>query len=102
MAQRRFNEPAPTPAATTFRCSTSRSTVTRRICSIASVSGDFAHAELDNVKTLPTCSHEHAEEPCIAQGIRVGGEKIGHVHFVDSNRQAAGRGHMDHALTAPL
>ena len=40
------------------------------------------------------------EEPCIAQGIRDGGDKIGHVHFVDSNRQAAGRGHMDHAPIA--
>ena len=56
--------------------------------------------DADNVKILADLFHMNIEEPCIAQGIRDGGEKIGHVHFVDSNRQAAGRGHMDHAPIA--
>ena len=30
----------------------------------------------------------------IADAIRAGGSAIGHVHFVDSNRQPVGRGHM--------
>ena len=54
----------------------------------------------DNVKILADLFHMNIEETCIAQGIRDGGDKIGHVHFVDSNRQAAGRGHMDHAPIA--
>ncbi len=56
--------------------------------------------DADNVKILADLFHMNIEEPCIAQGMRDGGEKIGHVHFVDSNRQAAGRGHMDHAPIA--
>ena len=55
---------------------------------------------VDNVQILADLFHMNIEEPCIAQGIREGGDKIGHVHFVDSNRQAAGRGHMDHAPIA--
>ena len=53
-----------------------------------------------NVKILADLFHMNIEEPCIAKGIRDGGDKVGHVHFVDSNRQAAGRGHIDHAPIA--
>ena len=55
---------------------------------------------VENVQVLADLFHMNIEEPCIAQGIRDGGDKVGHVHFVDSNRQAAGRGHMDHAPVA--
>lgn len=48
-----------------------------------------------NVRLLADLFHMNIEESCIADGIRDGGSYIGHVHFVDSNRQAAGRGHMD-------
>ena len=54
----------------------------------------------NNVKILADLFHMNIEEPCISQGIRDGGDKIAHVHFVDSNRQAAGRGHIDHAEIA--
>ena len=50
----------------------------------------------DNVKLLADLFHMNIEESSIADGIRAGGSRIGHVHFVDSNRQAAGRGHMDY------
>jgi len=50
----------------------------------------------DNVKLLADLFHMNIEESCIANGIEAGGEHIGHVHFVDSNRRAAGFGHMNY------
>ncbi|MEQ9409034.1 MAG: sugar phosphate isomerase/epimerase family protein [Fuerstiella sp.] len=54
----------------------------------------------DNVLLLADLFHMNIEETSIADGLRDGGRHIGHVHFVDSNRQAAGRGHMDYAPIA--
>ncbi|MFK7787873.1 MAG: TIM barrel protein [Phycisphaeraceae bacterium] len=50
----------------------------------------------DNVKLLADLFHMNIEEADIAQAIREAGRHVGHVHFVDSNRKAAGLGHMDH------
>lgn len=52
--------------------------------------------ETDNVKLLADLFHMNIEEADIAQAIRHAGKHVGHVHFVDSNRRAAGLGHMDH------
>lgn len=49
----------------------------------------------DNVRLLADLFHMNIEEADVAQAIRTGGRAIGHVHFVDSNRQAAGFGHLD-------
>ena len=49
-----------------------------------------------NVKLLADLFHMNIEEANIADALRTGGEHIGHIHFVDSNRQAAGFGHMDY------
>ncbi len=49
----------------------------------------------DNVKLLADLFHMNIEEADLAAAIRAGAGYIGHVHFVDSNRQAAGLGHMD-------
>ena len=54
----------------------------------------------DNVKLLADLFHMNIEEADIAAAIRSGAGKIGHVHFVDSNRQAAGLGHIDYAPIA--
>ena len=54
----------------------------------------------DNVVLLADLFHMNIEEVSIADGLRDGGKHIGHVHFVDSNRQAAGRGHMDYVSIA--
>lgn len=54
----------------------------------------------DNVVLLADLFHMNIEETSIAQGLRDGGRHIGHVHFVDSNRQAAGRGHMQYGAIA--
>lgn len=51
--------------------------------------------ETKNVKLLADLFHMNIEEANLAEAIRAGAGHIGHVHFVDSNRQAAGLGHMD-------
>jgi sugar phosphate isomerase/epimerase len=53
-----------------------------------------------SVKLLADLFHMNIEEVSIAKALLNAGAHIGHVHFVDSNRQAAGRGHMDFAPIA--
>ena len=50
----------------------------------------------DNVVLLADLFHMNIEESDLAEALRTAGKLVGHVHFVDSNRQAAGRGHMDY------
>ena len=54
----------------------------------------------DNVKLLADLFHMNIEEADLPAAIRAGQGAIGHVHFVDSNRQAAGLGHTDFAPIA--
>ena len=56
--------------------------------------------KLDNVKLLADLFHMNIEESDPAEAIRRAGDWIGHVHYVDSNRQAAGFGHTDFASIA--
>ncbi len=49
----------------------------------------------DNVRLLADLFHMNIEEVDIAAALQSGGRYIGHVHFVDSNRRAAGMGHLD-------
>lgn len=53
-----------------------------------------------NVVLLADLFHMNIEEANLANAIRDAGSAIGHVHFVDSNRQAAGRGHMSYVPIA--
>lgn len=53
-----------------------------------------------NVKLLADLFHMNIEEANIADALRAGKGHIGHVHFVDSNRRPAGRGHIDYAPIA--
>jgi sugar phosphate isomerase/epimerase len=48
-----------------------------------------------NVRLLADLFHMSIEEVNVAQAIRDGAGSIGHIHFVDSNRRAAGHGHTD-------
>lgn len=58
---------------------------------------EFLNANnLGNVKLLADLFHMNIEEANLAEAIRQGGSHIGHIHFVDSNRQATGLGHMDY------
>ena len=59
---------------------------------------DLIHqARSTNVKILADCFHMNIEEPSIGGSIRMAGDMIGHVHLSDSNRCAAGLGHLDYA-----
>ncbi len=49
----------------------------------------------DNVRLLADLFHMNIEESNLAEALRSAGQDIGHIHFVDSNRHAAGRGHLD-------
>lgn len=53
-----------------------------------------------NVKLLADLFHMNIEETNLADAIRAGGEHIGHIHFVDSNRRPAGLGHTDYGPIA--
>jgi sugar phosphate isomerase/epimerase len=53
-----------------------------------------------NVRLLADLFHMNIEEADIAAALRLGGDLIGHVHFVDSNRRPAGNGHLDYGPIA--
>ncbi len=64
-----------------------------------------AHAFLSklktqNVKLLCDLFHMNIEEADIAAALKLAGPKVGHVHFADSNRHAAGYGHTNFAPIA--
>ena len=54
-------------------------------------------ASLEHVKILADLYHMNIEETDLADAIRSAARHIGHVHFADSNRRAAGLGHTDFA-----
>ncbi len=55
---------------------------------------------VENVTLLCDLFHMNIEEIDIAAALRQAGKHVGHVHFVDTNRRAAGYGHMDYAPIA--
>lgn len=48
-----------------------------------------------NVKLLCDLFHMQIEESDIAAALLEAGDKVGHIHFVDSNRRPVGQGHID-------
>jgi sugar phosphate isomerase/epimerase len=48
-----------------------------------------------NAKLLCDLFHMNIEEANIADALRLAGPRLGHIHFVDSNRHAIGFGHTD-------
>jgi sugar phosphate isomerase/epimerase len=50
-----------------------------------------------NLRILADLFHMNIEEASIADAFRANGRYIGHIHFVDSNRQAVGFGHTEMA-----
>lgn len=48
-----------------------------------------------NVKLLCDLFHMQIEESDVGAALMTGGQHVGHVHFVDSNRRPAGQGHID-------
>ena len=49
--------------------------------------------QIEHVKILADLFHMNIEEADPAEALRSAGAAIGHIHFVDSNRRAAGFGH---------
>jgi sugar phosphate isomerase/epimerase len=54
----------------------------------------------ENLRILADVFHLNIEEADIAASIRSAGELVGHIHWADSNRRAAGLGHTDFAPIA--
>lgn len=54
----------------------------------------------DNVKLLADLFHMNIEEKSICGALQGAADYIGHIHFVDSNRLAAGYGHIDFAAVS--
>ena len=55
-----------------------------------------------NILLLGDLFHMNLEEVNIASAFRQAGDKLGHVHFADSNREAVGFGHTDIAPIAQV
>ena len=49
----------------------------------------------DNVLLLADLFHMNIEEADLRAALQQAGRRVGHIHFVDSNRHAAGAGHLD-------
>ena len=57
----------------------------------------------DNLVVLADTFHMNIEERSLAGALRQAGKRLGYVHLADSNRHAAGQGHIDfHALADVL
>jgi sugar phosphate isomerase/epimerase len=57
---------------------------------------DFIEATgADNIGVLPDTFHMNIEEVSLERALRIAGGKMLHVQFTDSNRHAAGQGHID-------
>lgn len=52
---------------------------------------------IDNVVLLADLFHMNIEEADVGQALKMAGQRVGHVHFVDSNRWSVGAGHLDFA-----
>jgi sugar phosphate isomerase/epimerase len=70
---------------------------------ITNVAGglDFLDSmQANNVRLLADLFHMNIEEADLASALRSAGPRLGHLHFVDSNRRPAGCGHIDFAPVA--
>ncbi len=50
---------------------------------------------LGNVRLLADLFHMNIEEESVAGALKSAGGRIGHIHFVDTNRRPAGNGHLN-------
>lgn len=70
---------------------------TNMATTVAAALAQLERLSTPNVKLLCDLFHMNIEETDIAAALLVAGQRVGHVHFVDSNRRAAGFGHLDFA-----
>lgn len=73
---------------------------TNLACTLAEATALLDRVGGDSVKILADLFHMNIEEADPAEAIKSCGSRIGHIHFVDSNRRAAGLGHTDFAPLA--
>jgi sugar phosphate isomerase/epimerase len=67
---------------------------TKQCCTVAEGVSLLESLSTDNVRLLCDLFHMNIEETDIADALRFGGQWVGHIHFVDSNRRPVGHGHM--------
>jgi sugar phosphate isomerase/epimerase len=60
----------------------------------------IGEVDLDNLGILADTFHMNIEEANLAESLQSAGDLIHHVQFTDSNRLAAGRGHIDFRVLA--
>lgn len=65
--------------------------------SVISAADFLADGGHDNLRLLADLFHMNIEEVNIADALLRVKDRLGHIHFVDSNRQSPGRGHTDFA-----
>lgn len=65
------------------------------ICTLEDGLGVITELDAPNLRLLADTFHENIEEADIAASLRAVAGYLGHVHLVDSNRQAPGHGHLD-------
>lgn len=68
---------------------------TNQVNTVADGVSLLAGLKTDNVKLLCDLFHMNIEEVSIADALRAGGDHVGHVHFVDTNRRPVGAGHLE-------
>lgn len=69
---------------------------TNQCCTVADGVELLSSLSTKNVKLLCDLFHMNIEEADIADALRAGGDHVGHIHFVDSNRRPVGCGHMQY------
>ncbi|WP_442509718.1 TIM barrel protein [Novipirellula sp. SH528] len=69
---------------------------TNQCCTVADGVKLLDSLSTKNVTLLCDLFHMNIEEADIAEALISGGDKVGHIHFVDSNRRPVGCGHMQY------
>lgn len=69
---------------------------TNQCCTVADGVALLESLSTTNVRLLCDLFHMNIEESDLAAALRAGGDHVGHIHFVDSNRRPVGCGHMQY------
>lgn len=69
---------------------------TNQVCTVAKGVELLQSLATNNVRLLCDLFHMNIEESDLAAALRTGGDHVGHIHFVDSNRRPVGCGHMQY------
>jgi sugar phosphate isomerase/epimerase len=67
---------------------------TNQCCTVEDGVNLLRSLKTSNVRLLCDLFHMNIEEADVAAALRLGGDWVGHIHFVDSNRRPVGCGHL--------